>query len=103
MLGRAKRLTLAEPPQQVSLPAAVQELAVRSLLVGPWARIEVATVPDAAGDRGTLRARWRPPPPHRTEADSAGDAADWGLYVTVRRDPVTGVLAEVRVTSPRRS
>jgi hypothetical protein len=48
-------------------------------------------------------ARWRPPTPHRAEADSAGDAADWGLYVPVRRDPATGVvLAEVRVTIPRR-
>ncbi|MFE1341558.1 hypothetical protein ACFW6K_28255 [Streptomyces sp. NPDC058733] len=33
---------------------------------------------------------------------TVGDA-DWGLYVPVRRDPVTGVvLAEVRVTIPRR-
>lgn len=33
---------------------------------------------------------------------TAGDA-DWGLYVPVHRDPVTGVvLAEVRVTIPRR-
>ncbi|MET8102784.1 hypothetical protein ABZV29_41205 [Streptomyces sp. NPDC005236] len=32
---------------------------------------------------------------------TAGDA-DWGLYVPVRRDLVTGVvLAEVRVTTPR--
>lgn len=39
---------------------------------------------------------------------SAGDwltaaDADWGLYVPVRREPVTGVvLAEVRPTVPRR-
>ncbi|WP_330285387.1 hypothetical protein [Streptomyces sp. NBC_00576] len=33
---------------------------------------------------------------------TAGDA-DWGLYVPVHRDLVTGVvLAEVRVTIPRR-
>ncbi|GAA2331559.1 hypothetical protein [Streptomyces cuspidosporus] len=33
---------------------------------------------------------------------TAGDA-DWGLYVPVHRDPVTGVvLAEIRVTTPRR-
>ncbi|MEU8992896.1 hypothetical protein AB0C98_42070 [Streptomyces sp. NPDC048558] len=33
---------------------------------------------------------------------TAGDA-DWGLYVPVHRDPATGsVLAEVRVTIPRR-
>ncbi|MFP8903391.1 hypothetical protein [Streptomyces atacamensis] len=33
---------------------------------------------------------------------TAGDA-DWGLYVPVHHDPVTGVvLAEVRVTAPRR-
>jgi hypothetical protein len=33
---------------------------------------------------------------------TAGDA-DWGLYVPVHCDPVTGVvLAEVRVTIPRR-
>ncbi|MFF7954084.1 hypothetical protein [Streptomyces griseorubiginosus] len=33
---------------------------------------------------------------------TAGDA-DWGLYVPVHRDAVTGVvLAEVRVTIPRR-
>ncbi|MEV6810446.1 hypothetical protein [Streptomyces sp. NPDC051132] len=33
---------------------------------------------------------------------TAGDA-DWGLYVPVHRDPVTGtVLAEVRGTVPRR-
>ncbi|WP_258049691.1 hypothetical protein [Streptomyces finlayi] len=32
-----------------------------------------------------------------------GEAADWGLYVPVHRDSVTGVvLAEARVTIPRR-
>ncbi|MET7685767.1 hypothetical protein [Streptomyces sp. NPDC005423] len=33
---------------------------------------------------------------------TAGDG-DWGLYVPVHRDPVTGiVLAEIRATAPRR-
>ncbi|MEU2133180.1 hypothetical protein [Streptomyces sp. NPDC018352] len=33
---------------------------------------------------------------------AAGDA-DWGLYVPVHHDPATGmVLAEARVTNPRR-
>ncbi|WP_428933663.1 hypothetical protein [Streptomyces sp. ACT015] len=56
------------------------------LLGGPLAG-RVLTIADAPWAGGWL---------------TAGDA-DWGLYVPGHRDPATGtVLAEVRVTLPRR-
>ncbi|MEU0837340.1 hypothetical protein [Streptomyces sp. NPDC005969] len=56
------------------------------LVGGPLGGRELLTTPGAwAGD-------WL----------TAGDA-DWGLYVAVHRDPVTGVvLAEIQATAPRR-